>query len=50
MGEPTKMVLLEKVVEVVLKRGLVEKAKTIGRNMLDGLMELEKKFPNLVNF
>jgi 4-aminobutyrate aminotransferase / (S)-3-amino-2-methylpropionate transaminase len=49
MGEPTKLVLLEKVVEVIKKNNLVEKTKNIGKLMLDGLRQLESNYPNLVS-
>ena len=50
MGEPTKLLLLEKVVEVVKRDKLVENTKAIGNSLLDGLKEMEKQFPNLVYF
>ncbi|KAL3078767.1 hypothetical protein niasHS_014549 [Heterodera schachtii] len=48
MGEPTKLVVLEKVVEVIGRENLVQKAGQIGAKLLDGLKALERRHPNLM--
>lgn len=48
MGEPTKLVLLEKIVELIKRENLVTKAQEIGQKLLAGLRDLEASYPNLV--
>lgn len=48
MGEPTKLVLLEKVVEVIKRDGLVQKTKEIGEELRKGLGRLESNYPQKV--
>ena len=50
MGEPTKLVLLEKIVEVIKRDQLVKKAKDIGNSLLIEFKKFEKRYPNLVCF
>ena len=44
-----QLVLLEKVVEVIGQEQLVERAKVLGKSLLDGLQELQKQYSGLVN-
>jgi hypothetical protein len=48
MGEPTKLVILEKVVEVLQRENLMGNAQDIGKSLLDGLKDLEQHYPQLV--
>lgn len=48
MGEPTKLVLLEKAVEVIKRDNLVQKTKEIGEELRKGLETLENHYPNKV--
>uniref|UniRef100_A0A1I8BCI3 Gamma-amino-N-butyrate transaminase n=1 Tax=Meloidogyne hapla TaxID=6305 RepID=A0A1I8BCI3_MELHA len=48
MGEPTKLVLLEKIVQIVKRDQLVNKAKNIGNSLLVELNKLEKRYPNML--
>lgn len=50
MGEPTKLVLLEKIVQVIKRDQLVEKARNVGKDLLAELKNLEKCYPHLVYF
>jgi 4-aminobutyrate aminotransferase/(S)-3-amino-2-methylpropionate transaminase len=48
MGEPAKLVVLEKVVEIIKRDNLVEKTRVVGKYLQDKLHELAKDFPNKV--
>nr|CAD2172161.1 unnamed protein product [Meloidogyne enterolobii] len=48
MGEPTKLVLLEKIVQVIKRDQLVSKAKNVGNDLLAELKNLEKCYPHLL--
>uniref|UniRef100_A0A915MFM8 4-aminobutyrate aminotransferase n=1 Tax=Meloidogyne javanica TaxID=6303 RepID=A0A915MFM8_MELJA len=48
MGEPTKLVLLEKIVQVIKRDQLVQKAKNVGNDLLAELKNLEKCYPHLL--
>ncbi|KAE9554671.1 hypothetical protein FO519_002081 [Halicephalobus sp. NKZ332] len=48
MGEPTKLVLLEKAVQVIKRDGLVEKTRKVGEELRKGLSRLESNYPNKV--
>jgi 4-aminobutyrate aminotransferase/(S)-3-amino-2-methylpropionate transaminase len=49
MGEPTKLVVLEKVVEIIKRDNLVEITKVVGDYLQKNLHELAKKYPNKVS-
>lgn len=49
MGEPTKLIILEKVVEIIKRDGLVEKTRNVGKELYDGLTSLSLAFPDLVS-
>uniref|UniRef100_A0AC34F510 (S)-3-amino-2-methylpropionate transaminase n=1 Tax=Panagrolaimus sp. ES5 TaxID=591445 RepID=A0AC34F510_9BILA len=48
MGEPTKLVILEKAVEVMKRENLVQKTKEIGEELIKGLRRLESHYPQKV--
>lgn len=48
LGEPTKLIALEKVIEVIKRDGLVKKTKAIGVELKNGLHQLSKQFPDKV--
>lgn len=51
LGDPTKLVLLEKVVEVVKKENLVKQAKNVGLELTQGLRQLESTYsPKVIPF
>lgn len=41
MGEPTKLVVLEKVIEIIKRDKLMEQAKNVGQHLQKRLQELE---------
>ena len=45
MGDPSKIVLLEKVVQVVKRDNLLNLAQESGRKLMDGLKDLSKRYP-----
>ncbi|CAK8671881.1 4-aminobutyrate aminotransferase, mitochondrial-like [Clavelina lepadiformis] len=49
MGEPIKLVLLEKVLDVVKEQDLVFQAENTGHYVVNGLRQLEKMFPELLS-
>ncbi|TMS38062.1 hypothetical protein L596_004870 [Steinernema carpocapsae] len=49
MGDPSKLVVLEKALEVIKRDGLVEKTKNVGENLLAGLQKLEAAYPQQVS-
>lgn len=49
MGDPSKLILLEQVLKVIKQENLIENAYKTGQVLKDGLLKLEKEFPNLVN-
>lgn len=48
MGEPSKIVILEKVVEVIRRDGLVEQAKEVGKLLQKGLLDIAGNYPQQV--
>uniref|UniRef100_A0A7E4V294 Gamma-amino-N-butyrate transaminase n=1 Tax=Panagrellus redivivus TaxID=6233 RepID=A0A7E4V294_PANRE len=48
MGEPTKLVTLEKAVEVIKRDNLVQKTKDVGIELRRGLSVLEAIYPRLI--
>jgi 4-aminobutyrate aminotransferase/(S)-3-amino-2-methylpropionate transaminase len=48
MGEPSKIVLLEKVVEVIKRDGLVKKAQQVGDTLQKGLNDISSQYGNNV--
>ncbi|CAB3242147.1 unnamed protein product [Arctia plantaginis] len=49
MGDPSKLILLEQVLKVIKQNNLIENANKTGQVLKNGLLKLEKEFPNLVN-
>ncbi|XP_046448564.1 4-aminobutyrate aminotransferase, mitochondrial-like [Daphnia pulex] len=45
MGDPSKVLLLEKVVEVVKRDNLLNLAQESGKRLMDGLKDLSKRYP-----
>jgi 4-aminobutyrate aminotransferase-like enzyme len=50
MGEPTKLVVLEKVVDIIKRDNLVETTKAVGDYLKQNLEGLVKEFPDKVQF
>jgi len=48
MGDPSKLLILEKVVEVIKRDKLVEQTKSVGIELMKGLHDLEKKHPKYI--
>jgi len=49
LGDAHKIILLSEVVKVMKKENLIEQSNTTGAVMLKGLLELENRFPSLLN-
>jgi len=49
MGEPSKVILLEKVIEVIQRDNLLANAQVTGTILLDGLKDLAKRFPGQIS-
>lgn len=49
VGDPSKIVLLEEVVNVIRRDRLLEKVKVTGDHLMSGLKEAQKKYPSLVS-
>uniref|UniRef100_A0A914BWL0 (S)-3-amino-2-methylpropionate transaminase n=1 Tax=Acrobeloides nanus TaxID=290746 RepID=A0A914BWL0_9BILA len=50
MGEPTKLVILEKVIEIIKRDNLVEKTRQVGEQLKKELSRLETVYPkNILN-
>lgn len=49
MGDPAKLILLEKTISVIKSDGLVEKISQTGKNLLSGLRDIEKKYGHIVS-
>lgn len=49
MGDPGKLILLEKVLMVIKQEKLLALVRESGSVLKNGLHELEKEFPSLVN-
>lgn len=49
VGDPSKVVLLEEVLKVIRTNNLVENARVSGEYLLDGLKEMQARFPGLIN-
>lgn len=48
LGDAHKMILLNEVVKTIKQQNLVELSNTTGDAMVNGLMDLEKKYPSLL--
>ncbi|XP_026758126.2 4-aminobutyrate aminotransferase, mitochondrial [Galleria mellonella] len=49
MGDPGKLILLERVLKVIKEDNLISLVNKSGKVLKDGLHQIEKEFPNLVN-
>ncbi|XP_072943759.1 probable 4-aminobutyrate aminotransferase, mitochondrial [Epargyreus clarus] len=49
MGDPGKLILLEKVLKVIKNENLLTVVNKSGKVLKDGLHQLEKEFPNIIN-
>lgn len=49
MGDPSKLILLERVISVVHNENLVSEMDRIGSKLLQGLEELQSKYPSIVS-
>ncbi|XP_053625682.1 4-aminobutyrate aminotransferase, mitochondrial [Plodia interpunctella] len=49
MGDPGKLILLEKVLNVIKRDNLICLVNETGKVLKDGLHELENEFPNIIN-
>jgi 4-aminobutyrate aminotransferase, mitochondrial len=49
LGDPSKLVLLEKVIQVIRKENLLEKITKTGQVLMTNLKSLEKRYPNLIS-
>ena len=48
MGEPIKLIFLEKILQVVEQQQLIAKAAETGNYLTNQLMELEKMYPSIL--
>ncbi|KAH9519756.1 hypothetical protein Btru_070833 [Bulinus truncatus] len=48
IGDPSKLVLLEKVVEEIKENRLIDNAAKVGQALLNGLLELQSLYPGLL--
>ena len=49
MGDPGKLILLEKVLQVIKNENLLCLVNETGKYLKNGLHDLEKEFPNIIN-
>lgn len=49
MGDPGKLILLEKVLKVIKNENLLSLVNETGKILKDGLHKLENEFPQLIN-
>ncbi|XP_011679373.2 4-aminobutyrate aminotransferase, mitochondrial [Strongylocentrotus purpuratus] len=49
MGEPTKLIMLEAIVETIKKDNLLENVQNSGKLLLSGLEELQAKYPQFMS-
>ena len=49
MGDPSKLLLLDAVVKVVQRDGLLESTAAVGRNLLSSLEKLQNQFPHILS-
>ncbi|XP_047509831.1 4-aminobutyrate aminotransferase, mitochondrial [Pieris napi] len=49
MGDPGKLILLERVLKVIKSQNLLNVVNESGKTLKNGLLELEKEFPHLIN-
>jgi len=49
VGDPGKVILLDAVLKTIQKENLLEETQRSGHTLLNGLLELQQKFPGLLN-
>jgi 4-aminobutyrate aminotransferase/(S)-3-amino-2-methylpropionate transaminase len=49
MGDPSKLILLEAIIEVILKENLLDRVTRVGDYTLQELKKLENEFSNTIN-
>merc|ERR1712136_648886 len=49
VGEPSKLVLLEAVLNTIAKENLLKRVSDVGDQMMNGLEDLSKKYPGLIS-
>ena len=49
MGDPSKLILLEAIVDVILKENLLDTVTRVGNYTLDQLKKLENEFSSSIN-
>ncbi|XP_060655103.1 4-aminobutyrate aminotransferase, mitochondrial [Drosophila nasuta] len=49
MGDPGKVIILEEILKVIKEEKLMGNVASAGKVLKDGLLSLEKEFPNLLN-
>lgn len=49
MGDPGKLILLAKVLEVIKSDNLIASTQKVGEHLKNGLHQLEKEFPNIMS-
>ncbi|KAG7307587.1 hypothetical protein JYU34_007809 [Plutella xylostella] len=49
MGDPSKLILLERVLQVIKRENLLDRVQKTGAVLKGGLHELEKEFPQLIH-
>ncbi|XP_033239235.1 4-aminobutyrate aminotransferase, mitochondrial [Drosophila pseudoobscura] len=49
MGDPGKVLLLEEIIKVIQEEKLLANVNETGKVLKDGLLNLEKEFPNILN-
>lgn len=49
MGDPSKLILLEAIVDVIFQDNLLDRATRVGDYMLKQLTTLQKELPHLIN-
>lgn len=48
MGDPSKLILLEKVISVIKEENLLDKIDSVGQKLLQGLFELQSQYSGLI--
>ena len=49
MGDPIKLVILSKVLQIMHEQSILKKIPNTGNYLLSGLIELEKRYPHFLS-
>lgn len=49
MGDPSKVILLEAIVDVIKKENLLDRVTRVGDYMLRHLMDMQKEYSNVIH-